>query len=301
MKKLLPVILLLTPVMACSRPVREQLIPPTTGQGSTSAFQTGSFEGQFETNGVRRHYLVHVPINYRPGTQSALVLNFHGLGSNSQEEENLSGMSDKAEQEGFIVIYPDGIDARWNTGPGVDGQGDMQFLRELVDTIKSQYNIDPKRIYATGISNGGGMTNRLACEAADLIAAIAPVAGGYNFWEDCQPSRPVPVLAFHGLDDNIIPYMGGQPPSMAPPIQDWAAAWAARNGCLTESEITNAEEQVIVNSWSDCQADADVILYALGGHGHSWPGSPSMPRAITSQVVNATNTMWDFFKMHPIP
>jgi polyhydroxybutyrate depolymerase len=145
------------------------------------------------------------------------------------------------------------------------------------------------------------MTNRLGCDLADVIAAIAPDSGAYNFWEDCNPSRPVPLLAFHGLDDSIVPYDGSTPAMMEPPIEEWAASWAKRNGCSRVPIITAPVDTVTVRTWTNCLNNADVILYTLANHGHSWPGSPVMPKSITSQAVNANEIMWEFFKSHSMP
>ena len=262
---------------------------------------TGTFEGTLTSSGLMRHYLLHVPPSYQGTLAVPLVLNFHGLNSNSKQQENLTGMSAKADRESFIVVYPDGLNGQWNTGPSANGQADLQFIHDLITSLESQYSIDPKRIYATGISNGGGMTNHLGCDLSDLIAAIAPDAGAYNFWQDCNPSRPVPVLAFHGLADNIIPYEGGKPKIMAPPIEEWASNWASINGCSPTPRKTTPVVTVTVYTWSGCQDNADVILYSLANHGHSWPGSAVMPASITSQAVNATDLMWEFFKAHPMP
>jgi polyhydroxybutyrate depolymerase len=264
-------------------------------------------QDQLLSSGVIRHFLLHVPPSY-DGNPIPLVFSFHGYGSNSQQEENVSGLSEKADEAGFIVVYPDGL-ARypestmpaWYTGPGTHGDADRQFIRDLIEHIGNLYTIDPKRIYASGISNGGGMSDRLACDLSDLFAAIAPVAGAYGFWEDCNPSRPVAVLAFHGLDDNIIPYAGNEPHAMTPPIEDWAAAWAVRNECTSGPEISRPVDTVTTRTWTDCNENAEVILYTLENHGHSWPGSTIMPQSTTSQAVNATDIMWDFFVAHPMP
>jgi polyhydroxybutyrate depolymerase len=242
-----------------------------------------------------------VPPSYQGNESVPLVLNFHGLNSNAPQQENLTGMSAKADQEGFIVAYPDGLNGQWNTGPTPNGQADQQFIRDLITALESQYNIDPRRIYATGISNGGGMANRLGCDMADQMAAIAPDAGAYNFWQDCNPSRPVPVLAFHGLADNIIPYEGDTPKIMTPPVEEWASNWASLDNCSSPPGKTNPVVTVTVYTWSGCEDNAAVILYALENHGHSWPGSAVMPPAITSQAVNATDVIWEFFKAHPMP
>jgi polyhydroxybutyrate depolymerase len=290
MKKRFAILLILLLTPACRRSVQP------AAQNNVNVLN----DEQIITSGVTRHFILHVPPSYN-GNPMALVINLHGYGSNSREEQNLTGMSAKADTAGFLVVYPDGLDSTWYTGPGAKGDADKQFIRDLIAHLETLYTIDPKRIYATGISNGGGMANRLACDMSDLIAAIAPDSGAYNFWQDCTPARPVPVLAFHGLDDKIVPYEGNTPQIMTPPIEDWAAAWAARNGCSSTPEITTPVDTVTVQTWSTCKNNADVILYTLAGHGHSWPGSSSMPRSITSQAVNATDLIWDFFKSHPIP
>jgi polyhydroxybutyrate depolymerase len=298
MKKRFLLILILSIVFACNRPTLDRSGSSTQ---SPASIHSGSIEAQIISSGVSRHYILHVPTGYHPNAAVPLVINFHGFGSNSRQEEALTGMSVKADREDFIVAYPDGLNSTWYTGPGTDGQQDRQFVRDLIGSLESQYSIDPKRIYATGISNGGGMTDRVGCSMADIIAAIAPDSGAYNFWQDCSPSRPMPVLAFHGLDDNIVPYTGGTPAIMEPPIPDWAAAWAMRDGCGSVAAITQPVNTVTVQTWSGCQGNTEVILYTLANHGHSWPGSPVMPKAITSQAINATDVMWDFFKAHPLP
>jgi len=287
-----PVFLVTTVVFlaACSRPAR---VAPTS--------PVASVEGRITSGGVIRHYLLHVPASYEPDVPIPLVINFHGFTSNSQQEEALTGMSIKADSAGFIVVYPDGLNAKWSDGPGAQGQVDLQFVRDLIGALEGQYKIDPKRIYATGISNGGGMTNRLGCDMADVIAAIAPDSGAYNFWQDCIPSRPMPVLAFHGLDDKLVPYNGGESPMLEPPILAWAVAWAARDGCNSTPAKSTRIPTVTIQTWSGCKGSAEVILYTLDHHGHSWPGSPVMPRAITSQAVDATDVIWDFFVAHPMP
>jgi polyhydroxybutyrate depolymerase len=293
MRRLSSFALLILFMAACSRPLR--------GLESLAAASTSSTDEQIVSGGIARKFRLHVPPGYQPGHPLPLVLNFHGLTSNSKQAENLTGMSVKADQAGFIVVYPDAINAAWHDGTGADDQRDEQFVRDILLNLESRYSIDAKRIYASGISNGGGMTNRLGCDLADVIAAIAPDSGAYNFWQDCSPSRPVPVLAFHGLDDKLVPYDGEEPLFLTPPIRDWAAAWAARNGCSGGPAETSPLTGVSVDTWSACPGNAEVVLYTLANHGHSWPGSAVMPAAITSQAVNATDLIWDFFAAHPMP
>jgi polyhydroxybutyrate depolymerase len=301
MKNSIALFLALLLLTACNRPLRDASNQPESTPRSLLPEQAGTFEVQITSSGVTRHFRLHLPDGYQGNTAVPLVINFHGYSSNASQEEALTSMSDESDREGFIVVYPEGLDSTWFTGPGADGEQDRQFVRDLISYLESQYRIDPGRVYATGISNGGGMADRVACTMADVIAAIAPVAGAYNFWRDCHPSRPVPVLAFHGLDDNIIPYTGGNPQAMVPPIEDWAAAWAKRNECASGPEVTRPVDTVTVRTWSNCRDNADVVLYTLAHHGHSWPGSPTLPKAITSQAVNANDVMWKFFKAHPMP
>jgi polyhydroxybutyrate depolymerase len=287
-------------LVGCSR-LQHRDESPTAETVKPTAVQTGSFEGEITSSGISRHYILHIPTGYQPGTSAPLVLNFHGYGSNPRQVEAVTGMSAKADEATFLVVYPDGIDKGWRAGIGPEGERDIQFVRDLIAAIQSQYSVDSKQIYATGISNGGGMANRLGCNLADVIAAVAPVSGAYDAWSQCKPSRPISVMAFHGLADDIIPYDGTHMRSMLPPIYTWAGGWAAWNGCNKMPAETTPVESVTVDTWSGCRESAEVILYTLAKHGHSWPGSKVMPRSITSQAVNATDVMWEFFQKHPMP
>ena len=300
-RKIIYLAALLIVIMACSHPLRNRSASTSVPPQNPLSAGTGSTDETISSGGVTRHYILHVPSTYQQGSAVALIINFHGFDSNSQQEENLTGMSAKADSEGFIVVYPDGMNNEWHDGSGTEGDADKQFIRDLIAALVSQYSINPKQIYATGFSNGGGMTNRLGCDMADAIAAIAPNSGAYNFWQDCHPSRPVPVLAFHGLNDHIVPYDGGTPQSMEPPIEAWAANWATLDECDSTPALTTPADAVAVHTWSGCKDHVDVLLYTLANHGHSWPGSAIMPKTITSQTVNATDLMWDFFKAHPMP
>ncbi|HEX9006217.1 MAG TPA: PHB depolymerase family esterase, partial [Bacteroidota bacterium] len=246
-------ILMLLLAGACDRPFHDR--------PASAPVATGSHEEQILSSGVNRSYILHVPVSTQGSSPIPLLLNFHGAGSSALQEEALSATSSKADQEGFLVAYPEGINAEWHTGPEGEGKQDLQFVRDLIGRLDAQYNIDPKRIYATGISNGGGMVDRVGCNLADLIAAIAPVSGAYNFWKDCNPSRPLSVLAFHGLNDSVVPYEGGIPASMEPPIEQWAAGWASRDGCASSPAVTTPVQGVMVRSWPGCQDGAEVVLY----------------------------------------
>jgi polyhydroxybutyrate depolymerase len=214
-----------------------------------------------------------------------------------------------AETANFVVVYPQGTSfpTRWNAGrfgiAGDDSADDVQFFRDLITDLSRTLCIDPERIFVNGLSNGGGMANRLGCELADRIAAIGGVSGAYSdIPGGCKPSRPVPVIAFHGTADRIVP-IDGSPGIGLPPIKDWAAGWAARNGCNAPPATIPAKGEVGGLRYTGCKDSAEVIYYIIETGGHTWPGGPPFPFGIGGKVtkdIDATTTMWEFFKAHPL-
>jgi len=254
----------------------------------------GNYVVAIESSGQTRESRLHIPPGYLAGQAAPLVINLHGAGGSGFQQEMYSRMSGKADEAGFIVVYPEGRGdpSSWYVGPAAGGrQEDVQFMRDLIACLENQLSIDADRIYATGFSNGGGMANRLGCDLSDVIAAIGPVSGAYFFADDCQPSRPVPVVAFHGTADGIIPYNGG---TELPPIPQWAADWAARNGCDLTSTLTYSHGDVTGETWGNCDNDALVTLYTVANGTHAWPGA-----AGATQDIKATDTIWEFFAAHP--
>jgi polyhydroxybutyrate depolymerase len=210
----------------------------------------------------------------------------------------------KADRAGFIAVYPEGLGTpqAWHFGPEATGAADLDFMRDLIRRLEGQLSIDPARIYATGISNGAQMADRLGCEPSDQVAAIAPVSGGYPRAEACRPVRPVPVVAFHGTADNLLPYEKLGQGKLMFPIPEWAANWAARNGCSATPAVTFQRGQVTRQTWGNCREGADVVLYTVEGGGHSWPGSNIAPQSgITTQDIDATDVIWEFFAAYPKP
>jgi polyhydroxybutyrate depolymerase len=252
------------------------------------------------TGGVARQYRLHIPLSYQQSQPTPLVLNLHGYNSNAAQQEQVSQMSAKADRAGFIIAYPEGLGdpQSWKFGNRAEGHADVAFIRDLIQQLQTQYSIDALRIYVTGISNGAEMSYRLACDLSDTIAAFAPVAGGYPAFEDCSVTRPLPVIAFHGTNDQLLPY-AGKPPLLLP-VHDWAAGWAARNDCANPPTVIMQQSEVTGERWSGCRAAADVVLYTIIGKGHSWPGS-AMPVRITTRDIDATDLIWDFFAAHPKP
>jgi polyhydroxybutyrate depolymerase len=260
----------------------------------------GDYVEEIASGGQTREYRLHVPPSYRPGQPMPLIINLHGYNSNAAQQEHVSGMSAKADEAGFIVAYPEGLGSpqSWHFGPGAAAAADLEFIRALISHLQEQLSIDSARIYATGISNGAQMSNRLGCDLSDVIAAIGPVSGGYPPSDDCNPVRPVPVVAFHGTADKLIPYEGKGRLLLSAP--EWAATWAARNGCDPTPAVTFQHGEVKGETWDNCQDGADVTLYTIEGRGHSWPGS-DMPPEITTQDIDATDVIWEFFAAHPKP
>lgn len=287
-------LLLGTASLACALASRRAEEPNEVG----SEYVHGDYVGEVESDGDMRAYRLHVPVGYDSTLPTPLVFNFHGLGGSAEAEERLSGMSAKADEAGFIVVYPEGEMLGnyqgWQVGPGPRGQREVQFVRDLIAHLQAELNIDPDRIYATGISNGGGMVNRLGCDLSDSIAAIAPVAGANLFTEVCDPVRPMPVVAFHGTADQVVPYEGKEP--NLPPIPEWAATWAGRNGCAPDATSTFDDGPVSALTWDNCDDNATVTLYTIEGGGHTWPGGSRTPGDF-----DATEVMWAFFEAHPMP
>lgn len=259
-------------------------------------------------DGLERSYLLYVPASYDPAQPAPLVLSMHGFSSNPTQQVSFSQWNPLADEYGFIVAYPQGtgFPLRWNSGANPfaprETTDDVGFIGVLIDTLSSSLCIDLTRVYATGLSNGGGMSNRLACELADRITAIGGVAGAYSALPECQPSRPVPVIAFHGTDDTIVPYEGttGQRFGL-PPIEDWAAEWAGRNGCDLAPQPLADIGAVSGVEYTGCEAP--VTLYTVHGGGHTWPGGEDQIALFvgeTNRDVNASAMMWDFFQQYAI-
>ncbi|MDZ4770675.1 MAG: PHB depolymerase family esterase [Chloroflexota bacterium] len=281
--------------------------------------EAGKIETTLQSGGLDRYFEMYLPTSYDGVTPLPIVMGIHGLTSNPSQQRQFSRWDELGEREGFISVYPAGTGTprRWNAGGTFENSAareinariygepadDVTFFRDLLDHLEATYCIDPTRVYATGLSNGGGMSNRLACEMADRITAIGTVAGAYTELEDgCNPSRPVPVIAFHGGEDPIVAYQGEQFSETVtlPFIEDWAAEWAERNGCGTPLVVeTAAPDVIIVREWLDCDADALVTLYTLPDGGHTWPGGLVLPEflvGITRVDIDASAIMWEFFQ-----
>jgi polyhydroxybutyrate depolymerase len=265
------------------------------------------------TGSGERTYLLHIPPGYRQDRQMPVVLNFHGGGGFAAAQVELSGMNPFADTNGFIVAYPEGIQAvvgRLETFNAGDCCGraerldvdDVSFSAAILDDLQQKLCIDPKRVYATGMSNGAMMSYRLACELSGRVAAIAPVAGDLVF-DNCQPDRPVPVMHFHGTADQRVPYSGGEADGLVfPSVSSTISFWVKNNGCLQTPAVTYQKGEVTCETYNSCQENAEVTLCTIENGGHTWPGGQPYPLGgKTSNDISASERMLEFFLAHPMP
>ncbi len=256
-----------------------------------------------------RTYRIYVPDQLDPTVDPPLVLNLHGLGSNGFEQEIYANFGPIADTAGFIVVSPDGLNDAWNIGIVPNGPDDVGFMSALIDSMRSQYQIDLRRVYATGMSNGGFLCYLLACELEDRIAAIASVTGSMIIpsMSSCQAERPVPILEIHGTADPTVPYNGTFGIAPIPMVIDF---WLARNGCdtlvadtLDYPDLTTADSSTVRRfQYTNCSAQTEVIHYRIDGGGHSWPGAIPIPGLNpTNQDIRASLEIWHFFNRHQHP
>jgi polyhydroxybutyrate depolymerase len=267
--------------------------------------------GAILSSGQKREYLLHVPRSYDRAKPTPLVISMHGAGLWGAAQKETSQWNDLADQQRIIVVYPSGAEASWPRIWHVDGGPDLvkdvRFIADLIDTLKLSYNIDPNRIYANGLSNGGGMAFVLSCTLSDRIAAVGMVAAAQTLpWEWCTDQRAVPMIAFHGTHDPITPYNGGNTwisSRRFPNIPTWTANWAERNRCAQNPVDSVVATDVARRTYTSCAEGAPVVLYTVLGGGHSWPGGKPFPRWLagtTSNSIDATGQMWSFFSEHQL-
>lgn len=242
---------------------------------------------------------VHVPPSYDASKRTPLVINVHGRTSNASQQSALSHAIAKSDSAGFIVIHPEawGSPTSWNAGGGCcdpaasNDIDDSGFITALITEATTKLCIDPARVYVMGLSNGGYMANRLACEHGDVIAAIGSVAGGLSL-QTCAPARAMPIFSVHGTGDQLVSY------TFAQQTTDY---WKAKNKCTSMSTTYQQGDATCVTHTS-CTAGADVVLCTITEGGHQWPGGEELPfLGKKSDNLIATDAIWDFFVAHPKP
>jgi polyhydroxybutyrate depolymerase len=258
---------------------------------------------QVSVGGQTRVGHLHVPPGYAPTRATPLVVNFHGYTDDGAKQDALSKMNAKSDAAGFLAVEPDGIDNSWNAGACCGNAvskkvDDVAFVAKLLDAIQDKACVDPKRIFATGMSNGGFLSHRLGCEMADRFAAIAPVAGVMGV-STCNPTRRMPVMEFHGTSDPVVPY-GGNAFINYPSVDTTIKGWADRGGCATTTKEIFRKGDAHCVTYDGCKDGVEVTLCTIDGGGHTWPGGTGGVGKISTDL-SATDAMWDFFQKHPLP
>lgn len=252
----------------------------TAGNGGTGmsepcpmpALSAGNSNRTVDVGGVERSFILHVPESYTGMDRVPLVLDFHALGGSGSQEQSGSGYQRVADQEGFLIAFPNGIDNAWNIGPCCTNSRDVDdlgFAKAMVDTISAEGCVDSRRVYATGVSMGGGMSHHLACNSGNIFAAVTPAAFDLLVPEEqpCAPSRPISVLAFRGTQDTVVPYAGGPGPSGRITFlgaQGSFERWAELNGCTAATV-----EDGGCTYYKECDAGVEVGLCVAQGGGHA--------------------------------
>jgi len=271
-----------------------------------------------EVLGVKRSYVIRAPTVDFSGRRIPLVIVLHGGGGNAENAENMTGFTEKARKEGFVVVYPEGTGMlrnrllTWNAGHCCghamkDGVDDVGFINFLIDALAIKYPIDPNRIFVTGMSNGGMMTHRLGIALSSRIAAIAPVVATV-FGDEKMPAVPVSALMINGMLDKNVPPAGGEPGGRGSdawdgtsilPTEKQIEFWAKANGC---ADGPQKDDIGTAMHWQyRCPSGRSVELLLVKDNGHAWPGGkPGSRRGDKpTTALNATDVIWDFFKAHP--
>jgi polyhydroxybutyrate depolymerase len=286
---------------------------------------SADFNGTISVDGLEREYILHLPKSYTGDTLLPLVIVFHGGGGTASQIKSHTKFNKLADKEGFIVVYPNSVDKNWSDGRIGDKlpmkRDDVRFISILIDTLASKYRVDTKRIFSTGISNGGFFSFYLALKLSHKILAIAPVTANIpeNLKDEYKPEYPVSLLLINGTEDPLVKYdggfvgfkedEGGRGRSLS--TDKTIEIWLENNKCLTDNSSRKIPD---VNKKDDCSAskfthtgcndNTEVILIKITGGGHTWPGaSQYLPKFIVGEVCrdfNATEMIWDFFKNIPI-
>jgi len=278
---------------------------------SISSYSQETITTTITHDGIERSYILYVPANYTGKKPVPLLLNFHGYTSNATEQMFYGDFRPIAEEEGFLIVHPNGTldfsgNTHFNVGWGGSTVDDIGFTSALLDTIIAEYKIDKKRIYSTGMSNGGFMSYALACAMSDRIAAVASVTGSMNVGQNdlCSPERNVPVLEIHGTNDLTVPYEGG---GIFQATEDVVDFWVNTNNLKPTPKViaiedTNTTDGSTVEHYiyKGGRNNVNVELFKITGGGHTWPGSAFDLGIGTNYDINASEEIWKFFSQYDI-
>jgi polyhydroxybutyrate depolymerase len=268
--------------------------------------QRGStLDVSLRSGGLERDYRLYIPASYDPQTPTPLVVMLHGLTSNITDIEYYTEISQKADQAGFIVAYPQSLGgpaAIWITTPGLFLLSpDLTFIEAMLEEIRATYTLDPARLYVLGYSNGAAMAHLMACELSEQVAAIGTVGGTYWMWQEpCNPTRGIPVMTFHAIPDPTVPYDGI--PFVFESAPSWVLDWVARNDCAPDAIVSDPQPDMAGQTWAECRDGAEVIFYSLNRRTHNWPGGNSLfEESVPFEDIQANDYFWEFFMQHPLP
>ncbi len=264
---------------------------------------TGLTTHAINSGGTERSYVLYIP-TVETDANLPLVFNFHGSGSSPQRQEAQTDFIRLAENHDFILVYPVGAytnsvtSGSWNANLD-EGVDDVQFARDMIEDVASMLNIDRKRIYSTGMSGGGRMTSRLACELSDILAAAAPVAG-LQYPDSCTLRREIPILSFHSKDDATNQYKvsANSRPYWSMGVETALDKWRQANDCSLDNRSDKMSQHLTYYQWSDCTGSAEIQFYQLNNGGHTWPNSPG---SRSNKDINASELIWEFFSRHRLP
>ncbi|MFV1921186.1 MAG: alpha/beta hydrolase family esterase [Methylotenera sp.] len=285
---------------------------------NTTVLTAGDYTFSLNKVHNNRQYMVHIPKSYNPNQPTPLVLSLHGGGGNMeyQATDKYYHLVSKSEEAGFIAVFPNGYSrfrsgklATWNAGiccgkARDENSDDVSVIKAVVADIKSRANIDSNRIYANGMSNGGMMSYRLACELTDTFAAIASVAGT-DGTQSCKPSRPISILHIHALDDDHVLFNGGSGVKSKThadfvAVPDTIQKWVSKNACQPTQQRVLEVKGAYCDLYAKCQNNTQVKLCVTETGGHSWPGGSKVRgNAAGSTAINANDIIWQFYQNNP--
>lgn len=262
------------------------------------------------SGGIYRNYRLYVPAVYNGSTARPLIINMHGYTSNANAQQLYSNFMPIADTANFLMVYPNGTvfngQPFWNAGISSTLVNDVAFISNLIDSLKAIYNIDLESLYACGMSNGGFMSQSLACQLSNKISAIASVTGSMfttQLGAYCQPSRPVPVMQISGTNDATVPYNGN---TTSLPIDSVVKYWVQKNGCNPVPSFSNVPNTNIADGctaehyiYSGGLSNSSVELYKIINGGHTWPGF-LFGGVGTNLDINASKEIWRFFRKYKL-
>lgn len=298
------------PTLAVTSAPLAQLPSTSAGCASGRADKGGDRTEQIDVAGVARTALVHVPPHASAGVAKALVLSLHGTTGDPATQATTDGMEAVADDKGFVVAYPAGVGdpTSWSYSSWTRVPDDLPFFRALLDQLDANLCLDPRRTFASGFSAGAAMSKVLACQLEDRIAGVLLVAGVYGSdFGDCHPTRPIPTLVFHGVLDPLVTWHGGRIPiplfdgwPATRDVMDWAADWAANNGCSGDPVAAEPIGWATQLTWQGCAAP--MTLYRLDDGGHTWPGGSGYEAfGAIDHDVSASQLGWSFFAAAAMP